>query len=265
MHYRLTDMTHGRRAGFTLLEVIIAIGIIALLLALLLPALERAREQANNLRCATNLNQIGVALVIYSNDNHGQYPRTTYIPGAPLCAGTNAAAPDPFKSGGPQPNDVTAPLFLLMRAEGIPPKIFNEPYNDELVNEPEPTKTPLSRSNFTDYRKNLGYSFANPYPDAHAVAAGYQFLNKMNSAFALAADLNPGTGANQNSRNHEKRGQNVLFADYHVEWKFTALCGVKDERGSDDIYTSKTGDIMVSPVDGSTISVTPGHFRCSPK
>ncbi len=154
-------MIKSRRA-FTLLEVIIAIGIIALLLALLLPALERAREQANNLKCATNLNQIGVALVIYSNENHGQYPRTTYVPGAPLCVGTGATAPDPFAAGGPQPNDVSAPFFLLMRAQQIPPKIFNEPYTDELDNQPEPTLTPQSRSNFTDYKKNLGYSLANP-------------------------------------------------------------------------------------------------------
>ena len=67
---------------------------------------------------------------------------------------------------------------------------------------------------------------------AAAVSAGYQYTNKMNPAFALAADLNPGTGAGQNSRNHERRGQNVLYADYHVEWKFTSLCGVRIGRNA---------------------------------
>src|SRR2546429_5211602 len=113
------------RTAFPLIELIIATGIIALLLALLLPALEKSREQANNLRCATNLNQIGVALLIYSNENQGHYPRTTCVAGASLCAGTGAAAPNPFGPGGPQPNDVTAPFFLLMRTQQVPPKIFN--------------------------------------------------------------------------------------------------------------------------------------------
>src|SRR5258708_30813715 len=93
------------RSAFTLIELIIAIGIIALLLALLLPALEKSREQANNLRCATNLNQIGVALLIYSNENQGHYPRTTYVAGAPLCAGPAAATAHPFRPGTtPPPN-----------------------------------------------------------------------------------------------------------------------------------------------------------------
>src|SRR5260221_447971 len=228
-------MRQALRRGFTLLELIIVIGIIALLLAILLPAMEKAREQANNLRCATNLNQIGVALLIYSNENHGHYPRTTYDPAAPLCAGTNAAAPDPFGGGGPQANDVTTPFFLLMRSQRVPPQIFNEPYRDELEDEPEPAKDLSSRSNFTDYKKNLGYSIANPYPSAAAVAAGYQFVNKMNPAFALAADLNPGAGAGKNSRNHERRGQNVLFADYHGGGKFTPLCGIKSDKDEDEI------------------------------
>lgn len=241
-------MRNRQRNAFSLIELVVVIGIIGLLLAFLLPALEKAREQANNLRCAANLNQIGVSLVMYANDNYGHYPRTTYDPAAPLCAGTNASAPNPFGPGGPKANDVTAPLFLLMRVQQVPPKIFNEPYGDELENEPEPAKDLSQRSNFTDYKKNLGYSFANPYPDANAVAAGYQFINKMNPAFALAADLNPGTGAGKNSRNHEGRGQNVLFADYHVEWKSTSLCGVMAGT-PDDIYTNKAGAIMASPVD----------------
>ncbi|MGA2501111.1 MAG: hypothetical protein ABSH20_25520 [Tepidisphaeraceae bacterium] len=112
------------------------IGIIGLLLAILLPALERAREQANTLRCAANLNQIGVALVTY------------------------------------------------------------------------------------------------------------QLRMQITPAFVLAADMNPGI-AGKNSRNHEWRGQNVLFADYHVEWKSTPACGVS----GDDIYTNKTGEMEASPVD----------------
>jgi prepilin-type N-terminal cleavage/methylation domain-containing protein len=235
--------------GFTLVEVLVVIAIIGVLLGFLLPALEKARERADNLRCAANLQQIGVGLLIYSNENHGQYPRTVYDPAAPLCVGTNAAAPDPFQAGGPNPNDESSPFFLLMRAEGLPAKLFVDPYTDEVEGIPDPAKDVLSRSNFTDYKANLSYSYANPYPSAAAVAAGYQFTNKMNPQLALAADLNPGV-AGQNSRNHERRGQNVLFADNHVDWEQTALCGIN----GDDIYSNQAGVVQASPTN-STDSV----------
>ena len=247
------DMQSKTRRGFTLIEILVVIAIIGVLLALLLPALEKVREQANVLRCASNLSQLGVTLAIYSNDHHGQYPRTIYDPAAPLCAGTGASAPNPFGAGGPQANDLTAPLFLLIRLQQMPAKMFNEPYTDELNNQPDPAKDPSTRSNFTDYGNNLGYSYANPYPSHNAVSAGYQFTNRLNPAFALAADQNPGTGGGKNSRNHEGRGQNVLFADYHVEWKTSPFCGVN----GDDIYTNKSGAVMASPVDATDSVLLP--------
>jgi prepilin-type N-terminal cleavage/methylation domain-containing protein len=64
----------GKRKGFTLIERLVGIAIIALGLAILMPAGNRARHQARRTACAANLKSCGYAGVLYSNDNNGQFP-----------------------------------------------------------------------------------------------------------------------------------------------------------------------------------------------
>jgi prepilin-type N-terminal cleavage/methylation domain-containing protein len=265
-------MTHLRRRtrGFTLVELLVVIGIIALLISILLPALNAAKERANRVKCASNLRQIGQGLKLYIND-FKVYPRTNYNPGAQLAGGGGDEYSGQPANSTPTVNSVTAAMFLLIRQCDLNPEVFTCPSSNQ-EKDTLNNQSVADRGNFMS-AKSLSYSFTNPYPSTAAVKNGYKWHDGVPAEWAIGADRNDGgtgmvvTGsrsqpiANQkamNSKNHEGEGQNVLYNDGHVDWQTTQWVGAMD----DGVYgpaatTNVNGEVMGNAQNPANVGAGP--------
>jgi prepilin-type N-terminal cleavage/methylation domain-containing protein len=213
-----------RQRGFTLVELLVVIGIIALLISILLPALNHVREEAQKAKCSANLTQIFAAMTTYANNNGGNYPRTyfnkavnsntpsgnidcTNIGGptngtaqsTPTATSPNSFAP----TGSVNPNSVTGSMFLLLKTTQYPPDIMVCPSSN--AQKGFNANKVLDWSNFEDspqWGVTMSYSMNCMYPSANAVITNWQWnAQALSTGFPLAADLNPGVTGGFNPTN----------------------------------------------------------------
>jgi prepilin-type N-terminal cleavage/methylation domain-containing protein len=181
-----------RRRAFTLVELLVVIGIIALLIALLLPSLSKAREQAKRTTCLSNLRSIGQAMYMYANANKDKLPNG------------NLAGTWNWELG--------ARSLVVMARDYTSAGVFRCPSDDD------PTPTEITTADyFTENSAHLSYEFFSIW---WAGRDGPK-LTRLKSRAPLAWDLDGGEPASP-LQNHKNHGGGIVFSDGRAEWRFRA-------------------------------------------
>ncbi len=165
-----------RNKGFTLVELLVVIGIIAVLISILLPALNKARSQAKTVKCASNLKQICQSLMMYEMDAKGGMPWARVDTGT---TGPNGLSSSQFYPKGWYWANELVSQGYIQAAHGIITG-GSAPALDTIFRCPEGSDdlTPSSTDPaWSTSGQNLGYIQLANYPDTSATVATWYSLN----------------------------------------------------------------------------------------
>ena len=184
------QVTRDSRGAFTLVELLVVIGIISILVGILLPAMSRAREAANKTKCLANLRTLGQASVMYANVSKGWLPNMN-----PANTVNDAAA--------------TAEVLIALNRDHIrAAATFHCPSDQDAI----PAKIETAEYNMPNSART-SYEF-------YSVWWMPEFgpkITKVKDA-PIAWDLDGGRPLIR-YQNHGRKGGNVVFSDGHGEWQ----------------------------------------------
>jgi prepilin-type N-terminal cleavage/methylation domain-containing protein len=176
--------------GFTLVELLVVIGIIALLIAMLLPALSKAREQSHRTACLSNLRSLGQSMYLYCHSNRDRLPNCSPTAGQDILGGL---------------------ALVELAANYTQPEIFHCPSDSD----PVPTAITTCDYLLKETSARVSYEF---FPIWWAGKEG-PILSRMKGKAPLAWDLDGGEANPSPYQNHGTKGGNILISDGHAEWR----------------------------------------------
>jgi prepilin-type N-terminal cleavage/methylation domain-containing protein/prepilin-type processing-associated H-X9-DG protein len=189
------DQKFSRPQGFTLVELLVVIGIIALLIGILVPTLSKARERSQKTVCLANLHTLGQCMIMYSDDYKGRLPNT-----------------NPDNTSG----DWTSTNYVLIELNN---RYVKSPKSFHCPADTDPVQNAITSGDYVLDSARTSYDFYSIFWEPEFGPKVVRMHDSMNPA-PLAWDLNVAPdGLKADGQNHGPKGGNVVYADGHADWQ----------------------------------------------